>query len=130
MAISYHIDRDLALLTVEAVGEIAEQDIQQYKTALTDDPDLRSVTREICDIREAALSISPTRMAEVAGLHRDVFAGVGSTMCAVIVSSDLLYGLLRMYAQCVGPLGHEVLPFRDIAEARKWLGLPESGEDA
>lgn len=130
MSISYHIDRDLGLLTVKAEGEISDQDIQQYRVALMDDSDLLCVTKELCDLREVALAISPSRMTEVAGLHRDVFVGVGSTMCAVIVSSDLLYGLLRMYAQCVGPLGHEVLPFREVAEAREWLGLPGSGEDA
>jgi hypothetical protein len=130
MPISYHIDRDLGLLVVKAVGAIRDKDVQRYKSALMDDPNLECVRKEICDFREATVAMSPERMGEVARVHEAVFDGVGSTMCAVIVSSDLLYGLVRMYTHCVGGLGHEVLPFRDVPEALEWLGLPAGCEDA
>lgn len=130
MPISYRIESDLGLLTVTATGEISDNDLQAYKTALMDDPNLHCVSREICDFREAMFSDSSLSMVDAARLHQGVFAAVGSTKCAVIVANDLLYGLVRMYTQCVGRLGHEVLPFRGVREAREWLGLPvDDGDD-
>lgn len=40
---------------------------------------------------------------------------------AIVVASDLQYGLARMFAQLVEPAGQEVRPFRDIDEARRWV---------
>ena len=124
MPISYRIDRDLNLLTVVGTGPVTDEDLAEYKGKLTADPDLAYVTREISDFRAANIAVSPKRIPEVARLHEEVFAGGQATRCAVLVASDLLYGLVRMYAQCIGRGDHEVAPFRTVEEARAWLDLP------
>ncbi len=129
MPISHRIDRELGLLTVIGTGTIRDGDLAAYKNSLTSDPDLRHVTRELSDFRGTSFSISAKGLPDVARLHDEIFAGVESTKCAVLVSSDLQYGLVRVYAQCVGRQGHEVAPFRTMAEAREWLGLPPVSED-
>ena len=129
MPISYRIDESLGLLIVKGIGSITDDDVAGHKDALVGDPNLRFVQRELSDFTEATFAISSKRIPAVARLHQEVFAGVSCIKRAVLVSSDLQYGLVRMYAQCLAPSGHEVAPFREVAEARKWLGLPESDED-
>ncbi len=123
MPISYKIDRDLFLLSMQASGTITESDILEYRNALQSDPDREFIKREICDLRGAEIGISWKRMDEMAQYHGDLLFSVGTTMCAVVVSGDVLFGLVNMYAQQPGRHGHTVLPFRDIARAREWLGL-------
>lgn len=128
MPISYRIDKALGLLTVVGSGEVRDEDLVSYKSTLMSDPDLENVTLEISDFRGTSFTVSPKRLPDVAKLHEDVFAGKRPTKCAVLVSSELQYGLVRMYAQCIGRQGHEVTPFRTMEEAREWLGLPGEGE--
>ena len=130
MPISHRIDRELGLLTVVGTGAIRDEDLSAYKDSLMSDPELRHVTRELSDFRGTSFSISTKGLPDVARLHEEIFAGGASTKCAVLVSSNLQYGLVRVYAQCIGRQGHEVAPFRTMAEAREWLGLPPVSEDA
>lgn len=129
MPIEYDIDLELGLLAVVGTGTITDDDLTRYKDALASDPRRSYVTREISDFRSAIFSVSPARMPEVAKLHGEVFAGGRPTKCAVLVSGDLMYGLVRMYAHCIAPQGHEVVPFRDVDEAREWLGIPACRDD-
>jgi len=128
MPISFRIDKRLGLLTTTGTGEVTDEEMKEYGERLRSDPDLAHVTREISDFRGAKVSVMPLRLAEIARMHTRAFSAGQRTRCAVLVSSELVYGFVRMYAVCAEPLGHEVHPFRSMAEAREWLGLER--EDA
>jgi hypothetical protein len=130
MPISYRIDKDLGLLTVVGSGTVTDEDISACKDSLKSEPELRHVTRDLTDFRGTSFTISPKGLPSLAKLHESALADAAETRCAVVVSNDLQYGLVRVYAQCVARLGHEVAPFRTMAEAREWLGLPAESEDA
>jgi hypothetical protein len=108
---------------------VSDRDIESYLRALVSDPDLGAVRMELADFRDAEFSVSPEAIARIAGLVRGELSSLPRFKRAVVVSSNVQYGLARMYALYVGLSGYEVVPFRDEAEARQWLGLPRVGED-
>ena len=130
MPISYRIDRELGLLTVLGTGVVTDDDLSACKDLLVSDPELQYVTLELSDFRGTSFAVSPKGLPDVARLHDEVFSDARSTRCAVVVSSNLQYGLVRVYAQCIGRQGHEVMPFHTMSEAREWLGVTADGEDA
>ena len=130
MPVSYRIDKGLGLLTVVGNGVVTDNDLAACKDSLLSEPDLQYVTLELSDFRGSSFAVSPKGLPDIARLHHEIFASGRATRCAVVVSSDLQYGLVRVYAQCIGPQGHEVAPFYTMFEARQWLGLPTAAEEA
>ncbi len=130
MAVSYRIDKALGLLVVVGRGAITDQEIGEYAETVAADPDLACVRMELADFRDAEFTVSPAGITRLAGLDRERLASLGEVKRALVVSNDLQYGLVRMYGQYLALAGHQVMPFRDMEEAREWLGVPEQGEDA
>jgi hypothetical protein len=130
MGISYRIDKDRGLLALTGIGVLTDREIESYLLLIKDDPDLRLVRLELADFREAEFSVSPQSIMKIAHIVSGNLPSLLDVKRAVVVSHELQYGLARMYGQYVGLSGHEIMPFRDIAEAKEWLGLDSGGEAA
>jgi hypothetical protein len=74
----------------------------------------------LSDVREATASIPSGEVRAIAGLLRDFSPKLRGVPIAVVVASNVSYGLVRM----LGLLVDDVLtirPFRDDASALEWL---------
>ncbi len=43
---------------------------------------------------------------------------------AIVVDSELSYGMVRMYQLLTDQHAHDLTVFKDLKKARAWLGLP------
>jgi hypothetical protein len=120
MPLDYRIDGDM--ITIIASGKVAPGQFDALIGRLRSDPAWSEVTRELSDFRNAEFSVSPDSITQLA--RQDATRLPNVLRRAVVVSTDLQYGLARMYCSLMSRSGQDVRPFRDVDAARRWL---ESG---
>jgi hypothetical protein len=130
MSIDYRIDKSLGLLVLTGRGSIQVEDINACFERLLEDPDYSFVRQELADFREASFTLDPGDVRKLAQSTRGRPAGHRIDRRAILVASDLQYGLARMFSQLVAPSGQDVQPFRDMEEARAWLFGDQGGDSA
>jgi len=128
MAISYVVDKVLGLSAVKGTGTLTDEDMINHSAALREHPDSDCVRVELADLREAEFDLSPSGVRRVVDFDRRILSNFPGMKRALVVSTDLQYSLARLYVQLMTPHGADVEAFRDLAAARKWLGLPDEVE--
>ena len=118
MPIAYTFDAAQRLLNAVATGRIIPAEVADYFANLRAEPwfPVPSLT----DVREASQNVSGDEVREIAKLFRQFGATLQAAPIAVLVSSDLAYGLVRMIGLLLDDVAI-VHPFRDTEGAMTWL---------
>jgi len=117
MPAEYRIDRSKRLVMSRAWGVLTDQDLVDNRTALFADPGFEPALDQVYDLSEVTeMKVSSTVLLHLAMSSR--FSPTARR--AVVVTSDVAYGMARMYAMLTG---HEdtVQVFRDRPSADRWL---------
>jgi len=101
-----------------AKGTITLAEVRAY--LLRDIQDSEQPYRELIDARRAAVKLSSAEVQEIVELLRSLSRSYRLGRIAVVVSTDVAYGMMRMLQMLVGDVC-VVQPFRDVAEAERWL---------
>lgn len=129
MPISYSIDKNLGAVFTTASGRLTEEELLADKQKLTADPDFSPGLVELSDIRAVTdLAITPEGVARMVMQDEEDADKLGSHKLAIVVSKEVAFGLGRMYESMTQNNMPNVQIFREMEEARDWLGLPP--EDA
>ncbi len=120
MAISYQIDKSLGVVFVTMHGVVIGQDFVLHLQTLRDDPDIDPSYSQLFDLRDVTeIPVSSDEMKTIATYR--VFDK--ESRSAVVAEADLIYAMSRMYELFSGADPDKIMVFRDMAEARRWLGL-------
>lgn len=118
MPFKYEIDHTLHKVHTSITGSVTRVDIERHLAK--EEREAGLMYPEIIDARGVTVDLNPmdVRMlvATLKGLN--VNNVLGPT--AVLVSTDLNFGMLRMLSMLVGDTC-EIEPFRTIEEAERWL---------
>jgi hypothetical protein len=127
VAITYHFEGDFLYTTIE--GPTTYEDVKTYLDKLMDDPGFRPGMPGIIDCRrvKSLFSILDLRRTAADAKQRPKMQVPGRT--AVLASSNLIYGLLRMYEVFNEGNPARIRVFREPEEAMAWL-RGETEEDA
>ena len=120
MPAEYRIDRSKRLILSRAWGVMTDQDLVANRTALFADPGFAPDLDQLYDLSEVTeVKVSSTVLLHLAMSSR--FSTLSRR--AVVVTSDVAFGMARMYAMLTG---HEdtIQVFRDRADAVRWLEAP------
>ena len=119
MAISYRFEGDFLFTTIE--GETGYEDVKAYLDRLLEDPHFRPGMPGLIDCRrvKSLFSITDLRRTAADAKRRPELQVPGRA--AVLTSSNLVYGLLRMYEVFNEGNPAEVRVFRRPEEAMTWL---------
>lgn len=129
MPISYSIDKNLGVVFTTATGRLTEEELLEDKRRLTSDPNFSPEFVELSDIRAVSdLAITPEGIARMVMQDEDDADKLSAYKLAIVVSKEVAFGLARMYESMTQANVPNVRIFREINEARDWLGLPP--EDA
>jgi len=123
MPISNHIDVARGTVSSTFSGAVTVEEVRALAEALRDDPDFRPDLNQMIDLRATEVAISTD---DIKGLARISPFGEGSRR-ALVVASDVLFGLSRICEIWGEESGAEVDVFKDYQEAMAWLGLEEVG---
>lgn len=120
MPVTFRIDKTLHIVFTRAEGVLTALEISDHQQALLQDPDFDPSFDQLIDGTEiTAVGIST---AEIRRLASTKMFGEGSRR-AFVVPRPAIYGVFRM-AQILRdaePDSNKI--FRDMEEAKKWLGL-------
>jgi len=120
MSASYRIAKSLETVFTSLEGVVTDDDLLGYRRELESDPDFDPAFAQLIDCRgvaEVALDSETIRT-----IARPSVYAPGAKR-AIVATRDAVYGLARMYERLRGGESDEVRVFRDIEEARRWLGL-------
>ena len=125
MPTSYQLDAVQRLVCSRSWGVLTDAEVVDLYRRLAAEPEFEPTFRQLCDLREVTrLATSTPALRDLA--QSSVFAA--GARRAVVVGSDLDYGIARMFQTFCELAGAEVSVFRDRPSAVAWLGLP--GESA
>jgi len=126
MPSSYKIDKSRRLVSSEASGLVTMADLMAHQDKLASDPDFAADYSQLYDLtRVSTVNLTTNELRRLA--QRSVF--LPTTRRAMLVSTDLVFGLARMfeiYREILGETGIRV--FRDHDEALAWV-LGKSASD-
>ncbi|HTT68911.1 MAG TPA: hypothetical protein VMF70_12870 [Gemmatimonadales bacterium] len=117
MPADYRIDRAARVVYSRAWGVLTDQDLVDNRVALFTDPAFAPEFNQLYDLS----AVTEIRVTSPALLQLSLSSRFApSSRRAVVVSSDVAFGMARMYAILTG---HEetVQVFRDRASAVGWL---------
>lgn len=121
MPITHHIDLEAGIIFVERSGTIASQDEQQALKRRLADPAYRPGLGLLVD----CTGMDPADSTEVVRYLADQTARMAATLrcgpLAVLVATDIQYGMARMYQLMTEPQHPDTLVFRDREQALEWL---------
>ncbi|NIM49054.1 MAG: hypothetical protein GTO22_07315 [Gemmatimonadales bacterium] len=125
MPISYLIDTERGLVLTTASGVLTDDDLLEHKRILAADPDFAPGMRQLSDVRGVErLAVTPEGVRQMVTLDRDQADQLGDYKLAIVTTADVVFGTARMYQSLTDEDLEHVQVFRDMAEARVWLGLP------
>ena len=128
MPLTYLIDEELGVVRTTATGRLTDAELLEHKKVLMDDPKFRPGMRELSDIRGVdALDVSPQGVMRAASFDSANSPTVGRHQLGILVPSDHVFGMARMYQMRTDGNTGGVHVFRDEAEAELWLTSPTEG---
>jgi hypothetical protein len=101
-----------------AKGTITLAEVRAY--LLRDLKDSEPPYRELIDARGAVVRLSSAEVQEIVELLRSLSGSDRLSRIAVVVSTDMAYGMMRMLQILVEDVC-VVQPFRNLADAERWL---------
>ncbi len=120
MATSYRIDKENGIVYSTATGVATDEEFLAHQRLLSRDPEFRPHYRQLLDGRGITeLKVTPSGIrALIAGNPW----GKGARR-ALVAADDTAFGLAKMFELGRRDPQDEFRVFRDINEARAWLGL-------
>ena len=121
MPATYRIDSSLRMVFSRAEGVVTEAEILDHRRRLGEDQDFHPGFSQLVDLREvtkAALSHADMR---VIASRTNLFNE--ESRRAMVAQNDAVFGLARMYQMLREEGPEEIMVFRQMPAARRWLGL-------
>lgn len=116
----------LRTLFVTASGPVSDQEFVDFALKLVECSDIPPARKELWDLSGLERTdVETASLRETASTFRDRDKTVFETRVAILATSDVAFGLARMYQSFRGDSTVELEVFRGRAAALEWLGLPE-----
>jgi hypothetical protein len=116
--LSHTVDEERNEVTTTAEGTVTLEDVRAHLTR--EKNDLALPHRELIDARHAVVSLSSSELQELVELLRSLARKHRLGRTAVVVSTDVAYGIIRTFQILVEDVC-VVQPFRDLTTAALWL---------
>ncbi len=121
MPVSHFVDKELGILVVIREGQTGADEEEESFRARKSDPAIEPGLPVLVDSRKVD---PPDSVATVRRMARIVQNNAERLRCArtaLLVGSDVQYGMARMYMALTEPIHPDTAVFRDYDEALKWL---------
>ena len=118
-------------ILVVSRGDVKGSEIKEVNDAIYESPEkTRSILYQICDFRSAEIvDISQEEVRQLAMQDKIAFAINPAMRIAIVVKTDLGYGLSRMWETLAHQSRLETMVFKDLKEAKRWIRESLSGKD-
>ena len=119
MPMTSEIDVDRGLVLTRLVGPVSVTEVEEHNRDLAKDPRFKPHFRQLVDVSEMTKLFDAPAVGKSAEEH--IFSP--GARRAVVAPSDGAFGMSRMFAIQSESAGQTIQVFREMSEAKKWLGL-------
>ena len=120
MPTAFEIDVARRLVVCRCWGVLTSEELVAHYRALSSDPAFDPTFSQLADLREVTAYDVDTHALASQTL---VATFAPSARRALVASSDVGFGLSRMYGSYAQSAAHNLEVFRAIDEAERWLGI-------
>jgi hypothetical protein len=121
MPIIIELNKEEGIVYTTIDGRVSTDEIIDGLKKVLDHPDFRPGLRGIVDIRPSELDTHAGDVRRIADLLIEYRDRIGWSRSAVVVATDLAFGMTKMFQAFNEASSIEVEIFQDIEEARQWL---------
>jgi hypothetical protein len=125
MTIHYRIDASSNRITTRVLGEVTIDEALQHFDELSVDPSYEPGLDALLDLIDCETLLDVDKIRTAAARVTADLSTLRFGRLAIVVASDALFGMLRMFHTLSESAFSEAQIFRDRDEALQWLG--ESG---
>lgn len=123
MPIDCEIDSEAGIVYTTIVGQVSANEVIEKLAAVITSTGYRPGFNGLIDLTKSSYTPKGNEVRQIAQLLVSHNARIGHSRSALVVSRDLGYGLARMFQEMADESVIETRIFRDMTEARTWLGL-------
>ena len=121
MPLEYRIEVSLRTVFTTPFGTYTDRDAREHVEDLRNHPNFESDFNQLFDARGVtSVELSGACVREIASIR---MFGEGSRR-AFVAGTDVVFGMVRMFEMLRDDALDEIRVFRNIDDARAWLGLP------
>src|SRR5216110_1826796 len=121
MPVVYVIEPEEKLIRTRCIGNITKAEVIEHFRTLQRDPCCPDRLDVFLDLRETTSLPFTGQIHAVAHEISETRKKVHFNICAVVATTDALYGMMRMFAVVAGRYFTVVQVFRVADEAENWL---------
>jgi len=128
MGISFKIFEEYGFFLSSWVGSISDSDLLSSYKQLFENEKFKPGFHEIVDMRNAEMDrVTSDGMGRLASMvERNLSGKCEGFKTAVIAPENLPFGLSRVYEAVSSQSPEDVMVFRELNSALKWIGVDES----
>lgn len=127
MSVTSEIDADLGLIFTTCSGNVTFDDILEHRASLEKRLEAGPRWRRLIDMRPVTLyEVVPMDISKLAHIAAKARERMGIVKSAVVAEDNLVYGMMRMFEVHLEPGYGSFRIFRNMAQARQWLGVEDA----
>ncbi len=121
MPVTYTIDIPRKFIHTRCVGDVSLTEVIGHFDTLVHDPDCPDRLDVLLDFSELTSIPASSQLRLVTRKIEDVSSRVSFGRCAVVATTDALFGMTRVFETLTEDQFESVRVFRSMDEAREWL---------
>ena len=128
MAFSFRIDTKHSIVLFKATEILSTNDVLTCVEKVVADPEFRSEFDHLVDLRQVTDFEASSEDVKTRATRNHDDKRLNASRIAIVTSSDLVFGMSRMYAILMEDAPITVRVFRNMEDAMTWLGNPTDSE--
>ena len=121
MPVEVLIDVENNLVHRKLIGRVSAAEVLESIETVFNDPDFDPRMKSLNDLREVINTADTEYIMELAQAMIGYSGELGSTQIAIVVSTDVIFGMIRMLQSYISESPLDVMVFKDLNEAMAWL---------
>ena len=122
MTIQYQIDRSIRRITTRAFAEVTTEEVREHFDELLADPSYEPGLDALVDLVDCETLLGIDQLRSVAEHATADLSSLRFGRLAIVVVSDALFGMVRMFHTLSEAAFSDAQVFRDRDQALQWLG--------
>jgi len=124
MTIIYQIDRYAERIETQCIGDVTPEEVLEHFRELEAHPELPKRLDVFLDLERLTSIPNSDQIRDVSFEVDRLKATVEWGACAILATSDIVFGISRVFEVFTEGLFSRTRVFRDREEARRWLADP------
>ncbi len=121
MPVTYEIDKTRNIIRTRCTGDVKFEEVVGHFKDLVRDPVCPPHLHVLLDLTELTSVPTSEQLTRVSDEIRTASAKVRFDACAIAVSSELIFGMMRMFEAFAEENFGATRTFRGLEEAERWL---------